>query len=96
MAVIEHRGRRSGKLYRTPVMAFVESGRLSVVLNYGEGSDWVRNVVAAGSANVINAGKRYRLDNPRIMSSDSLELPEGVQALSGGRHRVLHGILQPA
>ena len=96
MAVIEHRGRRSGGVYRTPIMAFVEGGKLTVVLNYGEGSDWVRNVLVAGSADVTSAGKRYHLDNPRIMSSDSNELPEGVQALRGGRHRVLHASLQPA
>lgn len=96
MAVIEHRGRRSGKIYRTPVMAFVVGGKLSVVLNYGERSDWVRNVLAAGSAHATNAGRRYRLDNPRIMSNDSAELPEEVQALGGGQHRVLHADLQPA
>jgi len=28
-------------------MAFIEHGNLSVVLNYGEQCDWVRNVLAA-------------------------------------------------
>jgi hypothetical protein len=42
MAVIEHAGRKSGKSYQTPVMAFVEDGALSVVLNYGPQSDWVQ------------------------------------------------------
>jgi len=50
MAVVEHRGRQSGKTYLTPVMAFVEDGGVSVVLNYGTKSDWVRNVESAGSA----------------------------------------------
>lgn len=35
MAVIEHRGRRSGTTYRTPVMVFVAGDELVVVLNYG-------------------------------------------------------------
>lgn len=47
-AVIEHCGRKSGTGYQTPVMAFVEDGRLSVVLNYGKKSDWVRNVFGVG------------------------------------------------
>ena len=50
MAVIEHTGRKSGKPYRTPVMAFVDNKSVRVVLNYGEHSDWVRNVRAAGTA----------------------------------------------
>ncbi|WP_232006281.1 nitroreductase family deazaflavin-dependent oxidoreductase [Mycobacterium sp. 852013-50091_SCH5140682] len=47
MAVIEHVGRKSGAGYRTPVMAFVDNSAITVVLNYGAHSDWVRNVEAA-------------------------------------------------
>ena len=65
MAVIEHAGRKSGKSYQTPVMAFVEDGALSVVLNYGAQSDWVRNVQSAGYAVVVHQGKRYKLTAPR-------------------------------
>ncbi|MEW2478839.1 nitroreductase family deazaflavin-dependent oxidoreductase [Mycobacterium sp. NPDC049093] len=67
MAVIEHTGRKSGKSYRTPVMAFVDHKSVSVVLNYGERSDWVRNVRAAGTASVRHRGQRYLLTNPRII-----------------------------
>ncbi|WP_254849156.1 nitroreductase family deazaflavin-dependent oxidoreductase [Mycobacterium sp. GA-1841] len=67
MAVIEHTGRKSGKAYRTPVMAFVDAKAISVVLNYGEKSDWVRNVQAAGNAGVVHRGKRYHLTKPRII-----------------------------
>lgn len=67
MAVIEHTGRKSGRPYRTPVMAFVDTKSVRVVLNYGEQSDWVRNVRAAGAADVVHRGRRYRLTNPRII-----------------------------
>lgn len=67
MAVIEHTGRKSGRPYRTPVMAFVDDRSVSVVLNYGEHSDWVRNVRAAGIAEVVHRGRRYRLTEPRII-----------------------------
>ncbi|OMB81207.1 nitroreductase family deazaflavin-dependent oxidoreductase [Mycolicibacterium conceptionense] len=67
MAVIEHTGRKSGKPYRTPVMAFIDDKSVRVVLNYGEHSDWVRNVRAAGHAEVVHRGKRYQLTNPRII-----------------------------
>lgn len=71
MAVIEHTGRKSGRSFRTPVMAFVGDGTVSVVLNYGTQSDWVRNVQAAGSAGVVHRGKHYRLTEPRILPGDS-------------------------
>jgi deazaflavin-dependent oxidoreductase (nitroreductase family) len=94
-AVIEHRGRKTGKTYQTPVMAFIEDGNLSVVLNYGEQSDWVRNVLAAGSAVVVNQGKRYALSNPRVVPLDSPELPAGVRAIDISERRALHGTLLP-
>jgi deazaflavin-dependent oxidoreductase (nitroreductase family) len=94
MAVIEHRGRSSGKEYQTPVMAFVEDGEIVVVLNYGTRSDWVRNVEAAGSAAVLHRGKRFRLTHPRVIPVDSTRL---AGALAAGRTRsALHGTLVPA
>lgn len=93
MAVIEHTGRKSGNTYRTPVMAFVDGGALSVVLNYGATSDWVRNVQATGSAGVVHRGKHYRLTDPRVIPVDSLELPSGVRAIGTSARSALHGTL---
>ncbi|WP_238396207.1 nitroreductase family deazaflavin-dependent oxidoreductase [Mycolicibacterium sp. CBMA 234] len=93
MAVIEHTGRKSGNLYRIPVMAFVDGQGFSVVLNYGTRSDWVRNVLAAGSADVVHRGKRYRLTNPRIVPTDSAELPPVIRAMRRTDRRALHGVL---
>jgi deazaflavin-dependent oxidoreductase (nitroreductase family) len=95
-AVIEHRGRKTGKTYQTPVMAFIENGRLSVVLNYGERCDWARNVMAASSAVVVNQGNRYTLSDPHVIPLDSPELPAGVQAINIPERRALHGTLLPA
>lgn len=93
MAVIEHIGRKSGKSYRTPVMAFVEDDTLSVVLNYGADSDWVRNIQAAGSAIVEHRGKRYKLENPRVLSIDSPAFPASVRAIQKFTETALHGTL---
>jgi deazaflavin-dependent oxidoreductase (nitroreductase family) len=93
MAVIEHRGRKSGRSYQTPVMAFVEDGGVSVVLNYGAKSDWVRNVEAAGSAVVVHQGKRYKLTDPRVVPIDSPELAPGVRAVGVSSRSALHGLL---
>lgn len=95
MAVIEHRGRKSGRLYKTPVMAFVEDAHLYVVLNYGTNADWVRNVEAAGSASVIHHGNRYQLTEPRILSVDSSELPSGIRKVGMPSRSALRGSLTP-
>lgn len=89
MAVIEHTGRRSGRRYRTPVMAFIADRRLAVVLNYGAGSDWVRNVQAAGSAVAVHRGKRYALTNPRVLPTNSPDLPTAVRSLHEGSRAAL-------
>ncbi len=65
-ALIVHRGRRSGTEYRTPVLATVEDDRIYVGLYYGEGSQWVRNVLAGGGS-VVRAGRTHRLERPRIV-----------------------------
>jgi deazaflavin-dependent oxidoreductase (nitroreductase family) len=96
MAVVEHRGRRSGRAYRTPVMAFVGDDQVCIVLNYGEQSDWVRNVMTAGSAELFNRGTRYALSKPRVLDADSAELPGAVRAISSPGRRVLHATLTPA
>lgn len=59
--VLVHRGRRSGRLYRTPVMGRLQAGQLRVPVLYGTGSDWVRNLLAAGEGQVVRAGRTYPL-----------------------------------
>jgi deazaflavin-dependent oxidoreductase (nitroreductase family) len=96
MALIEHRGRRSDKVYQTPVMAFVENGSICVVLNYGAGSDWVRNVLAADAATVFHQKRQYKLTAPRVLPSESSELPDGVRTIGVKGRTALLGLLTPA
>lgn len=66
-AVMEHQGRRTGRAYRTPVFAFRHGPDIVVVLSYGRDSDWVRNLLAAGSGSVVRAGRRARLTDVRVV-----------------------------
>jgi deazaflavin-dependent oxidoreductase (nitroreductase family) len=53
--VLVHRGRKSGRLYKTPVEVLVddaERGELVVSPMLGTASDWYRNVVAGGLVEV--------------------------------------------
>jgi deazaflavin-dependent oxidoreductase (nitroreductase family) len=83
-AVIVHRGRRSGTEYRSPVLAWRSGSRIYVVLYYGAGAQWVRNVLAAGGAEVVRRGRRSRFADVRVVRDGSEELPRVVRALSRG------------
>ena len=66
-SIVEHVGRRSGKSYRTPVSIFRTDDGVAVLLPYGTDTDWVRNVQAAGGAQVKLGGKTFRVTSPRIV-----------------------------
>ncbi|WP_207838621.1 nitroreductase family deazaflavin-dependent oxidoreductase [Williamsia soli] len=93
MAVIEHLGRRSGRSYETPVMVFVSESTVSIVLNYGTASDWVRNVVAAGHAEVVHRNRRFRLDEPRLVPASQSQVPLRTEDTSA--KQVLTAVLRP-
>jgi deazaflavin-dependent oxidoreductase (nitroreductase family) len=82
-AVVEHRGRSSGRRYRTVVWSFPIAGGMVIALTYGASADWVRNVLAAGSCRLRWAGAWRQLTAP--------ELLEGPAAL-----RLLPPVLRPA
>ena len=65
--VVEHVGRRSGTTYRTPVGIERDGDRLLVLLPYGAGADWVRNVLAAGAATVRHEGDVLAVTNPTVL-----------------------------
>ena len=70
LAVVHHRGRKSGTLYRTPILAFpVEGGTLSP-LPYGTDTDWVLNLLAAGGGTLEVAGREHDVENPRIVDAE--------------------------
>lgn len=70
LAVVHHRGRKSGTLYRTPILAFpVEGGTLSP-LPYGTDTDWVLNLLAAGGGTLEVAGRERDVENPRIVDAE--------------------------
>ncbi len=69
--VVVHRGRRSGRLYRTPVNVFARTGGVVVALTYGPDSDWVRNVLAGNGCILESHGRRLRLSNPRLIHDET-------------------------
>jgi deazaflavin-dependent oxidoreductase (nitroreductase family) len=94
-AVVEHTGRRTGTTYRTPISAFIKGDRVGILLPYGRGTDWIRNVAAAGQFTLVHRRRRYTVTNLHVVSSDSPDLPTATRhlgrpfehALAGTAHR---------
>jgi deazaflavin-dependent oxidoreductase (nitroreductase family) len=70
-AIVSHVGRKSGCAYRTPVNAFATAGGYIIALTYGSESDWVKNVLVAGSCELQTRGRRMRLVKPQIITDRS-------------------------
>ena len=70
-AVIVHRGRSTGRVYRTPVWAFRRDGRLVVALTYGSDTDWIRNLFAEGGGRVLRFGREHAVTAPQLIRAES-------------------------
>ena len=65
--ILTHVGRKSGRVYHTPVNVFREPEGFLIALTYGRDSEWVRNVLAAGGCELETRGVRYLLFTPTIV-----------------------------
>ncbi len=64
-AIVRYMGRRSGKTYRTPMNVFRRDGDYIFALTYGPDVDWVKNIMASGTAELEQRGRTVRLRDPR-------------------------------
>lgn len=76
VTVIKHRGRTSGKQFETPVSAYRKGRTVAIMLAHGK-TNWVKNILAAGEADIRLGGRDVHLVNPRIVEagSDDASLP---------------------
>jgi deazaflavin-dependent oxidoreductase (nitroreductase family) len=65
--IVRHRGRRSGRVYETPVGIVAVADGFLVALPYGAGTQWLRNVLAAGEATVVVDGATHAVDRPELV-----------------------------
>jgi deazaflavin-dependent oxidoreductase (nitroreductase family) len=68
-SVIRHVGRTSGTPYETPVGAVETEDGFVIALPYGTSPDWLKNVLAEGSAIIVNEGNTYGVDHPELVSA---------------------------
>ena len=64
--ILTHVGRKSGKVYRTPINVFRAPTGFVIAKTYSSQSEWVRNVLPAGGRELRTRGKKYQLSDPRV------------------------------
>ena len=64
--ILTHVGRKSGKVYRTPVNVFRAPTGFIIALTYSSQSEWVKNVLTAGGCELKTRGKKYQLSAPKV------------------------------
>lgn len=81
LAVVHHVGRKSGRHYRNPVVAFRSHDGFVIPMTYGRDVDWARNMMKAHGCEIQQMGRRFRLRNPRIVGTDAAarHLPAAVR-----------------
>jgi deazaflavin-dependent oxidoreductase (nitroreductase family) len=65
--ILTHVGRKSGKVYRTPVNVFRTPTGVVIALTYSSESEWVKNVLAAGACELKTRGRNYQLSAPTVV-----------------------------
>ena len=66
VAVIKHRGRKSGTVYETVVSAYRQDKVLAILLRTAK-QWWVKNVLAAGEADIHVARQGHRIWSARVL-----------------------------
>ena len=82
-AVVHHRGRTSGKDYETVVNPMRADGLIAIGLIHGK-TNWVKNVLAAGGADVRFRSGVVHGTNPRVIEKGDTDpdLPKRVRSMA--------------
>lgn len=67
--VVRHRGRRSGESYATAIAVRPMADGFVLPLPWGEGTDWCRNLRAAGGGIVNWRGADYEISEPEVIDT---------------------------
>ena len=72
--IVQHRGRSTGRLYRTPVNVFRRGDTFLFFLTYGSDVQWVKNVLVGGGCTIETRGETLKLLNPELITDPELKL----------------------
>ena len=69
-AILTHTGRKSGKLYRIPIIAEPIQNGFVIALTYGKKVDWYANIAASGCCSLRWRNKDFTLTNPEFIDPE--------------------------
>lgn len=70
--IVTHRGRSTGRIYRTPVNVFRRGRTYLFILTYGSDVQWVKNILAAGECSLQTRGRVVLLGRPELVHDPEL------------------------
>jgi len=86
-AMVEYRGRKSGKLYHTPLAVHRTAEGFVFPLPFGRETQWPKNVIAAGGCLVRWNGRTVRVRDPEIVGPEI-----GLRAFNPLQRAILRAI----
>jgi deazaflavin-dependent oxidoreductase (nitroreductase family) len=84
-AILEHRGRTSGIVRRTPVVARRTPDGFIIPMPFGASTQWTLNVLAAGEATIVWKGREWHVQDPRVVGIDEAGAALGTFRRAAGR-----------
>ena len=77
-AVLEHRGRSTGTVRHTPVVALRAEGGFIIPMPFGPSTQWTQNVLAAGGASLTWKGRDWEVGDPQVVGFEDAAGPLGA------------------
>jgi deazaflavin-dependent oxidoreductase (nitroreductase family) len=65
--MLTYSGRKTGRIYHTPINVFRRGDEYIFVLTYGSDASWVKNALAAGECRLRTRGRDVRLTHPQLV-----------------------------
>jgi len=68
-SIVRQTGRRTGRIYETPVLASYIGKTVVIPLSYGENVDWLRNILRQGGCEIFWKDQWIHAANPMVIES---------------------------
>jgi hypothetical protein len=79
-AIVRHTGRKSGKQYAIPIVAFPALDGFVIPLPFGEETQWMRNLFAADGG-IRWRAREYMIGRPQLIDLDNAAVVDAVPRL---------------
>src|SRR5262245_49490845 len=76
--IVTHPGRKTGRVYHTPINVFRRDDTYLFFLTYGSDVQWVKNIIAAGACSLRTRGRDVALVEPELITDPELRLAPPV------------------